>query len=73
MAKYTNTAVGNYAPNGGEGLTVRQLIKMLREIPSKARDSYVMADLKDVIGMQVRQSDQAEANELKVYLTLDGE
>jgi hypothetical protein len=70
-AKYTSSLIGTTKPNNGDGLTVDDLITLLRRLPSRARQNYIMADCKDVIGISIGQSDQAETWELKIHLLLD--
>lgn len=57
----------------GEGMTLEDLYQLLKRVPLKARENYVMIVDKDcmshdVIGLQFAQSDQAEKWEFKVYL-----
>ena len=69
--------LGIHKPNDGEGLTIQDTIDMLKQIAPKARRfSYLNivdeeCNIRDVIGMGIGQSDQAEKHELKVNLLLD--
>jgi hypothetical protein len=65
--------LGPHEPNHGDGLTVQDLLMLLRSIPVQARNNYVMVIGEggvplEVTGVQFAQSDQAEKWEFKVYL-----
>jgi hypothetical protein len=76
MLKLNHDAlIGRHEPNGGEGLTIRELIDLLRSIPPQARGNYIGVVGEDCIGRDVAgisfaQSDQAQRWEFHVHLTL---
>jgi hypothetical protein len=67
--------MGDFEPNDGEALTIEDVIEMLRKsIKPKARIfSYLTVGGRDVIGVSIGQSDQAEKHDLHVQLTLGPE
>jgi hypothetical protein len=64
-----------FLPNNGEGLTLQDLLELIRKIPARARQNYVMVSMGDergdVTGLAFAQSDQAEKWEFKIYITTD--
>jgi len=62
---------GQHWPEKGNGITLQDLLELLRRIPRQARDNYVMCDGKDVIGLNFSQSTQAEKWEFKVSLVTE--
>lgn len=56
----------------GEGLTLQELYDLIRKIPARARQNYVMVTMgderADVTGLAFAQSDQAERWEFKIYI-----
>jgi hypothetical protein len=68
--------IGNaFLPNNGEGITLQDLLELIRKIPAKARQNYVQVNLggesAEVTGIAFAQSDQAEKWEFKVYIATD--
>ncbi len=64
-----STLIGFHGSQRG-GLTVQDLLDLLKSVPAKARQNYVMvAGMGDVVGIQMAQSDQAEKWDFKVYIT----
>lgn len=64
---------GTHEPNGGEGLTLQDLLELLRSIPRQARNNYVSVTFEDgttgdVTGLRIGQSDQAEKWEFSVHV-----
>jgi hypothetical protein len=65
--------IGRHLPGNGQGITGEDLYQLLRQIPRKARENYLMCNGNDVLGLSIGQSDQAEPWEFKLRLVTDGE
>jgi hypothetical protein len=65
----------SFLPNNGEGLTLQDLLELIRNFPAKARQNYVRVNMggesAEVTGIAFAQSDQAEKWEFKIYITTD--
>ncbi|HEY1898142.1 MAG TPA: hypothetical protein VGG62_17815 [Terracidiphilus sp.] len=64
---------GTHEPSNGEGLTIQDLLDLLKRVPAQARGNYLRVncgdgEVREVTGLQFAQSDQAEKWEFKVYL-----
>jgi hypothetical protein len=65
--------LGTHDSYDGQGMTIQELLDLLKSVPPKARHNYVMvshgdAPPEDVTGLHFAQSDQAEKWEFKVYI-----
>ena len=61
---------GTHEPGAsGTGCTLQELYELLRSLPRKARQNYIMTqDGEDVTGLHFAQSDQAEKWDFNVYI-----
>lgn len=65
--------IGRHLPNNGDGITAEDLYQLLKQIPRKARENYLMCGDGDVTGISISQSDQAEPWDFKIHIKVDGD
>jgi hypothetical protein len=65
--------LGTHDSYDGHGMTLQELLDLLKSVPRQARSNYLMAAgpdgiSRDVTGLHFAQSDQSEKWEFKVYV-----
>lgn len=69
--------LGTHDSYNGHGLTIQELLDILKSVPRQARHNYMMVTgpdgiAHDVTGVHFAQSDQAEKWDFKVYVVRQG-
>lgn len=67
--------LGIHGSYGGQGMTIQEMLDLLRSVPRQARHNYLMVsgpngDVRDVTGIHFAQSDQSERWDFKVYIVV---